>query len=144
MACVLCTLQVYTQRCMPNCFLLKYNQLCIFVSVSMSHIINDVEIRPVLSKGGTVAVRTDAEGQLAGPVWRAVQFKQTCLIVWGEACIPEQHAVDLPVGLRHPTSLLSMVMNGDAGMGTFSLCPLAPSLSPRTLISMAAAAITWL
>lgn len=64
------------------------------------------------------------------------------------ACIPEVHAVstaELPVGLSLPTSLLSMVMNGDVGMGTFSLHPLALSLSkPHTLISMAVAAITWL
>lgn len=48
----------------------------------------------------------------------------------GGACVPEVHAVELPVGLRLPAILLSMVMNGDAGMGTFSLHPLALSLSP--------------
>lgn len=38
--------------------------------------------------------------------------------------VPEVSAVELPVGLRHPASLLSMVMNGDAGPGTFF--PLSP------------------
>lgn len=58
---------------------------------------------------------------------------QTCLTWstsgWGEL-VPEVSAVELPVGPRHPTSLFSMVMNGDVGTGTFSLFPLAPSLSP--------------
>lgn len=42
----------------------------------------------------------------------------------GGGPVPEVSAVELPVGLRHPASLLSMVMNGDAGPGTFF--PLSP------------------
>lgn len=42
----------------------------------------------------------------------------------GGGPVPEVSAVELPVGPRHPASLLSMVMNGDAGPGTFF--PLSP------------------
>ena len=50
--------------------------------------------------------------------------------VWVREPAPEVSAVELPVGLKRPTSLFSMIMYGDAGTGTFSLFPLASSLSP--------------
>lgn len=96
-----------------------------------------------MSDVGTLTVRTNTEGHLGGLVWRAGEVYANmsdleCVWLWEP--VPEVSAVELPVGLRHPTSLFSMVMYGDAGAGTFF--PLSPRsiFKPPTLIGMAEAA----
>lgn len=63
----------------------------------------------------------------SGPVYANMSDLEC---VWLVGAVPEVSAVEQPLGLRHPTSLFSMVMDGDADTGTFSPSPFAPSLSP--------------
>lgn len=51
--------------------------------------------------------------------WKVYANMSELEYVWLGQHVPEVSTVELPVGLRHPNSLFSMVMYGDASAGTF-------------------------